>query len=251
MCDRGQLPGAPRTASEALDLVMAGFGWLADADLAAVPVTVRACGSWSGSGRCRRRRTRRCCRPLIMMPGSLTTGRARPGWLRWQTQVTAGAASGAVGWMRRLRGHRAVARALREAKVSASWARQICDWTDLLPGSARQDADVILLAAAAGGADLADLARLARHMRQSAKSGKQARGLFFAPLDITFVSSGRRLPGAGLPGAGICDRNATGRRPARLVRSRLYARRAGVAAATWRADGRAFPGRSQHTGEWP
>ncbi len=42
--------------------------------------------------------------------------------------------------------------------MSVSWARQVTDWTDLLPVEARDDADVILLAAAAGGADLAGLA---------------------------------------------------------------------------------------------
>jgi hypothetical protein len=45
-------------------------------------------------------------------------------------------------------------------------ARQICAWTDLLPESARDHADAILLAAAAGGADLADLEALVEQMRQ-------------------------------------------------------------------------------------
>jgi hypothetical protein len=84
----------------------------------------------------------------------------------WQTRITPGAASGAVGWMRRLRAHPAVAAVLRDAGVSSSWARQICDLTDKLPESARDDADVILLAAAAEGAELGDLASLADQMRR-------------------------------------------------------------------------------------
>ncbi len=33
-------------------------------------------------------------------------------WLKWQTQISMGAAAGAVGWMRRLAAHPAVAAAL-------------------------------------------------------------------------------------------------------------------------------------------
>jgi hypothetical protein len=60
-------------------------------------------------------------------------------WLRRQTQVSSGTASGAVGWMRRLRARPAVADALRAGKISESWARQECEWSDLLPESARGD----------------------------------------------------------------------------------------------------------------
>jgi hypothetical protein len=68
--------------------------------------------------------------------------------------------------MRRLRAHQAIAGALRDANISTSWARELCDWTDKLPEEARDDADQILLAAAAGGADLHDLGRLAEEMRR-------------------------------------------------------------------------------------
>src|SRR6185437_10866271 len=44
------------------------------------------------------------------------------------------------------------------------WARQVCEWTDLLPHSARADADAILLGAAVGGAELRDLEGLAEEM---------------------------------------------------------------------------------------
>jgi hypothetical protein len=93
------------------------------------------------------------------------SGRA---WLKWQTQVTKGAAAGAVGWMKRLAAHPAVRAALADGAISPSWARHICAWTDVLPEDGRDDADQILLAAAAGGAVLPDLAALAEEMRRRA-----------------------------------------------------------------------------------
>jgi hypothetical protein len=177
MCGPGQRPGAPsgtgpvggpRSAGEALEMVLAGFGWLASADLAALPVPARA--------EClrvleRARSVQTAAHAAVLSAFDAEGGFTDDGqgtsktWLRWQTQVTAGAASGAVGWMRRLRAHPAVAGALRTGAISESWAKEICRWTDLLPESARADADTILLAAAAGGADLADLASLAEQMR--------------------------------------------------------------------------------------
>jgi hypothetical protein len=90
-------------------------------------------------------------------------------WLMWRTRITRGAASGAVGWMRRLAAHPAVREALAGGQISSSWAHQICAWTNLLPEDRRPDADRILLGAAAGGAGLADLSGLAEEMfRRSA-----------------------------------------------------------------------------------
>src|SRR5262249_8273991 len=89
-------------------------------------------------------------------------------WLRWQTRVTKAAAAGAVGWMRRLAAHRVVGAALAEGRISASWARAVCEWGDRLPSDMRGDADQILVEAAAGGAELADLAGLAQQMYERA-----------------------------------------------------------------------------------
>src|SRR5260221_9921995 len=86
-------------------------------------------------------------------------------WLRWQTRITGAAAYAAMAWTRRLAGHPRLREALADGTISESWARQISDWTDRLPASARSDADAILLAAAAAGATLMDLAGLAEEMR--------------------------------------------------------------------------------------
>jgi hypothetical protein len=85
-------------------------------------------------------------------------------WLRWQTRVSKGAAAGSVAWMRRLAAHPAVGEALAAGDVSASWAREMCDWSDRLPQRMRAAADAILVAAARGGADEAGLGRLAQEM---------------------------------------------------------------------------------------
>ena len=58
------------------------------------------------------------------------------------------------------------AAALAAGAISPSWARHICAWTGQLPEDGRDDADEILLAAAAGGAVLPDLAALAEELRR-------------------------------------------------------------------------------------
>ena len=82
-------------------------------------------------------------------------------WLIHKTQVTRGAAVGYTAWVRRAAAHPLVAAALTAGEVAESVARTICGWTDKLPLECQEDADAILLGAAAGGADVADLAGLA------------------------------------------------------------------------------------------
>jgi Domain of unknown function (DUF222) len=125
-------------------------------------------------------------------------------WLSWQTRVTRAAAAGSVGWARRLAAHPVIADALAGGQLSVSWARAICEWTDRLPDDNRDDADQILAAAAAGGAELADLAGLAEQMHQRAhrdrpdpdEDGFDDRRLW---LDLTFGGAGR-LNGDLTPG---------------------------------------------------
>jgi Domain of unknown function (DUF222) len=158
----------PASVTEAVRIAVDALGWLAKADVASVPVAVQA--------ECLRELERAAsvhtaARASVLSAFDAAAGyeddaqRSPRTWLRWQTRVTAGAASGSVGWMRRLRAHRAVADALAAGTISASWAQDICGWTDRLPQDARDDADRILLAAA-GAAELADLARLAEEMRR-------------------------------------------------------------------------------------
>ena len=164
----GEVSG-PRSPGEAVELMLAGLGWLANADLASTPVAVQA--------DCLRALERAASIHTAARASALSAFDAASGyeddgqgsprtWLRWQTQVTGAAASASVRLMRRLRAHRHVAATLAAGAVSTSWAQQICDWTDKLPENARDDADQILLAAAAGSARLDDLARLAEEMRR-------------------------------------------------------------------------------------
>ncbi|HEY1620041.1 MAG TPA: DUF222 domain-containing protein [Streptosporangiaceae bacterium] len=158
--------------ADALSAVAAGLGFVAGADTGSLPGAELA----------------DCLRGLERAESVLTAARARvlaafnaqgvfeddgsqgcKRWLAWQTRVTGGAANGAMGWMRRLAVHPLVADALSSGEVSASWARQVCAWSDRLQPELRGDADQILLGAAAGGADLADLSGLAEEMyRRSA-----------------------------------------------------------------------------------
>jgi hypothetical protein len=159
----------PDSAAAALAAAEAGLRWLAHQDAASRPGEVQA----------------DCLRGLERLESELTAARARvlsafnaqgvfeadgqqgcKPWLSWQTRVTGGAANGAMGWMRRLAVHSIVAEALGRGELSASWAKQVCAWTDKLQPELRADADRILLGAAAGGADLADLSGLAEEMHR-------------------------------------------------------------------------------------
>jgi Domain of unknown function (DUF222)/HNH endonuclease len=165
MCATGQ---APASMSEALQAVRTGLAYLNGMDAAGLPGSVQA-ECLRELARAESAQTAAHARVLSAFRASSAyeddgQGSART-WLRWQTQITTGAADGAVGWMKRLAAHPALAAALADGTVSPSWARAIAAWTDLLPEEHRARADEILLAAAAGGASLADLAGLAEEMR--------------------------------------------------------------------------------------
>ena len=161
--------GGPSSAGEALGMVLAGLGWLAHADAASVPAAVQA-ECLRGLERAQSVYTAARGRVLAAFTaqgGYEDDGQGSPRtWLTWQTRVTRPAASAALASMRSLGEHPGIAGALAGGLISVSWARQIADWTGLLPGDCRGDADVILLAAAAGGADLAGLAELAEEIRR-------------------------------------------------------------------------------------
>ncbi len=158
----------PVNAAEALAYVRAGLGFLAAADPADLTGAERA---EVLRGLCQAEAQHLAARSAVLSAFDRADDHAADGqptsrtWLRWRARVSRAAAGAAMAWMRRLRDHPRVHAALAASAVSPSWARHLCDWTDLLPADARDEADEILLGAAAGGADLADLAVLAERIR--------------------------------------------------------------------------------------
>src|SRR5215467_6567837 len=169
MCLPGHPPAPPATAGEALAAISAGLDYLSAADVASL-TTAEQAGCLRALEQATARHT--AARSRVLAAFHAQDGSAGDGhgstrtWLKWQTRISGGAASDAMGWMRRLSAHPAVADALAAAQVSESFARAVCAWTDLLPGEHRGSADQILLAAAAGGAELGDLAHLAEEIRK-------------------------------------------------------------------------------------
>ena len=156
-------------------MVSAGLSYLASCDAAQLPTAVQAetlCGLERAEG------VHTAARAKVLAAFTAQNGYEADAafgpktWLRAQTKVTQGAAAGAVAWATRLQAHPVIAAALAHEEITASWARQICQWTDQLPGDHRADADQILLAAATAGATLRDLAGLAREMIERAGRGQ-------------------------------------------------------------------------------
>jgi hypothetical protein len=207
MCLPGQPPARPAppavpvpvSAANAVAMAQAALTFLANANMASVPAAAQA--------ECLRGLERAESLATAARAGVLAAFMAGRGheddgqgsaraWLRWQTRVTKGAAAGAVAWVRRLAAHPAVGVALAAGEVSASWAREICGWTGQLPADRQADADAILLAAAAGGADLADLAGLAEEMQRrcagpDADDDDGGFGDRWLRLDLTLHGAGR------------------------------------------------------------
>lgn len=159
----------PANATEALAIVRGALRYLADLDPTALTTAEQA--------EClreleRSEAVRMAARSTILAAFNANCGYQDDGhggprsWLRWRARITAAAAGTATAWMRRLAAHPDVREAMSAGDISPSWARELCDWTDQLPESVRRDADKILLAAAAAGAELADLAGLAQEIRR-------------------------------------------------------------------------------------
>src|ERR1700739_2614934 len=105
MCLAGQTPAAPATAAQAVAMVQAGLGWLATTDTASLPTALQA-DCLRGLERAASLHTAARSRMLsafCAQDGYADDGHCSPRtWLKWQTQVTDGAARGALGWMKRL-----------------------------------------------------------------------------------------------------------------------------------------------------
>src|ERR1022692_1245642 len=188
----------PVSAAGAVAMAQAGLAFLANVNMASVPAAAQA-DCLRGLERIESLHTAARAGALAAFMaggGHEDDGQGSAGaWLRWQTRITRGAAAGAVAWVRRLAAHPAVGDALAAGDISASWAREICGWTGQLPAGRQADADHILLAAAAGGADLADLAGLAEEMRRRC-AGPDADddggfGDRWLRLDLTLHRAGR------------------------------------------------------------
>jgi hypothetical protein len=193
-----RVPGVPVSVADAVAMAQAALAFLANANMAPVPAAVQA-DCLRGLERVESLHTAARAGVLAAFMaggGHEDDGQGSAGaWLRWQTRITRGAAAGAVAWARRLAAHPAVGEALVAGEISASWAREICAWTSQLPAGKQADADAILLAAAAGGADLADLAGLAEEMqRRCAGPDPDDDGGFadrWLRLDLTLHDAGR------------------------------------------------------------
>ena len=125
MCEAQQPTSSARAA---MTSVTAALSWLATTEITALPTAEQA-----DCLRALERAESQLIAARAAVLGAFNSscgyeddgaGRSRS-WLRWQTHVTAGAAAGAVGWMRRLSAHPAVATAMATGELSASWARQI------------------------------------------------------------------------------------------------------------------------------
>ena len=133
--------GVPVSAADAVAMAHAGLAYLATADMASLPAAVQAeCLRGLERAESLHTAARAGALAAFMSCGGCEDdgqGSARA-WLRWQTRITSGAAAGAVGWVRRLAAHPAVGEALAAGEISASWAREICAWTDRLPRRQRR-----------------------------------------------------------------------------------------------------------------
>jgi hypothetical protein len=154
----------PASASEAMDMVHAGLGYLAAADATAMAAQTQA--------RCLQmleQATAMGTAARTSILAAFTSGQGYSAdadyspraWLIHKTKITKGAAVAHTAWVRRAAAHPQIAQALAAGEISESFARTICAWTGKLPVDCRPDADEILLLAAKSGADLRDLAGLA------------------------------------------------------------------------------------------
>src|SRR6202167_4719158 len=200
MCLAGQVPAAsaaPATTADAVAMAQAALSWLAT-DVASL-TTIEQADCLRGLERAASVYTAAQSRVLGVFHaqgGHEDDGhRSTKTWLTWQTRTTRGAAGRAVAWMRRLGDHPAVGEALAGGRISESWARKISDWTDALPEDVRGDADVILLGAADGGADLDGLGALAEELHKRFAGPDTDGNDDFAgrsvQLDTTFQGAGK------------------------------------------------------------
>jgi hypothetical protein len=160
------------SVGEAMDMARAALGYLATANATALAAETQA----------------ECLRGLERAEAVLTAGRASilsaftvgkgysadadysaRAWLMHRTGITRGAAASHTAWAKRAGTHPKVVAALAAGKLSESYARVICQWTDRLPEKFREESDELLVAAAAEGLGLADLSAIFAEMYERAR----------------------------------------------------------------------------------
>jgi Domain of unknown function (DUF222)/HNH endonuclease len=164
---------APTSASEAMEMVHAGLGYLAAAD-----ATRLAAGEQARYLRGLEQATSAVTAARASILGAFTYGQGYStdadysprAWLIHKTGITKGAAAGYTAWAKRAAAHPQVAKVLAAGEMSESYARTLCTWTDKLPEDCRESADEILLAAAAAGMELRDLAGLFAEIYEKSRS---------------------------------------------------------------------------------
>ena len=190
---------APASASEAMDMVRAGLGYLASADATAMTADAQAqCLQALEQAHAMYTAARICVLAAFTAgQGYSADGDYSPrAWLINRTRITKGAAVGYTAWVRRAAAHPEVAAVLAAGEMSESYARTICAWTDKLPEDSRQDADEILLTAAGNGMGLPDLAGLAAEIYARSLPGNpdgdedEAFGDRAVRLETTFSGAG-------------------------------------------------------------
>ena len=196
---------APASASEAVEMMHAGLGYLAAADAAALGAEAQA---W-------------CLRALEQAAAAGTAARASVlaaftagqgycadadysarAWLMHKTGITRGAAAGHMAWARRAAAHPQVVAALAGREMSESFGRAICGWTGKLPAGCRPAADAILVTAARAGMGLRDLAGLAAELHERSRPDvpDEDPGLGFEDRAVRLETT---FGGAGVLGADL------------------------------------------------
>jgi Domain of unknown function (DUF222) len=199
MCDHGQPPQAPASTAEALAMAHAAADYLNGADVTGLPGQAQA-EALIALGTLAAKHTAAHAR--LMSAFATGGGPDADGaysaktWLRHHTRITNGAAGAHAAWARRLAAHPEAAAALASGQLSPSWVRQLCEWTDRLPGEHWPAADEILIRAAGRGADLGDLAILAEAIYRGICPGGPEEDAGQALSDRTLYL-GRTFGGAG------------------------------------------------------
>ena len=199
---------APTCAREALEMVRAGLAYLAAADATQLAAQTQA--EWLRElEQADAVAVATAARASVLAGFTAAQGYAGDAeysavsWLMHRTLITRGAAVGHVAWAKRVTRHPRVIAALAAGQASESVGRLICLWSDRLPEQFRDQADELLLAAAASGLDLEELAALAAQMYV------RARG------DLPDADPGREFADRGVKlattigGAGVIHRDLT------------------------------------------